>query len=416
MSNGAPVIRVMSLNCWGLKYVSKYREQRLTAIAKKLANNAKNYDIIALQEIWVEEDFVRIKELIYHELPYSKLFYSGILSGPGLCVFSRFPISSAMLRPFILNGRPSAFYRGDWYVGKSVASVVIEHPLQKIELLSAHMHAPYGPGDAAYTCHRTCQAWEMTNLARRSSASGHLVIVVGDLNSTEDSLTYRLFNRVARLNESWAAKHGVYKGDITELSLEEQIQVAGCTCDSVLNSWRSDRSKDEAKRLDYIFFDSRRAIIEDSRVSFTDIIPEIGSYSDHFAVEADLRLIGQTQVPIVKDKKIPNDDKDIEREIYTEMLGLIDEYKYTSIFQKTVRGLHFWLSIIFLIGLLIAVFWGAASNRAYVGFIFILVTILVTISGLIDGLISFLFGRFEMRALQEFESEIEIARAQLVQD
>lgn len=408
------IIRIMSFNCWGLKHVSKHREERLRAIAEKLALHSVHYDIVALQEIWVEDDFKHLRHLVGPELTYSKFFYSGILSGPGLCVFSRFPIISASLHPFVLNGRPSAFFRGDWYVGKSIASVVIDHPLQKIEVLATHMHAPYGPGDAAYTCHRTCQAWEMSNMAKRSIASGHLAIVVGDFNSSEDSLTYQLFDRIVGLQDSWAAMYGIYQGDVADLTLQEQVSIAGCTCDSRLNTWRADRQKHEAKRLDYIFYDRSRAVVEDSRVVFTETIPGIGSYSDHFAVEADLRIFGQQQT-VVRSPTNKDFIADVayERQIYNQILDLINEYKQTSIWQKTVRGWHFWLSVVVLVALLVAVFRGAASNRAYVGFIFMLMAIVVTATGLIDGLIALLFGRSEMRSLREFESQIEIARSVL---
>jgi hypothetical protein len=39
-----------------------------------------------------------------------------------------------------LNGRPTAFWRGDWYVGKGVASALIRHPSgQLIEVFNTHV-------------------------------------------------------------------------------------------------------------------------------------------------------------------------------------------------------------------------------------------------------------------------------------
>jgi hypothetical protein len=39
-----------------------------------------------------------------------------------------------------LNGRPTAFWRGDWYVGKGVASALIRHSSgQLIEVFNTHV-------------------------------------------------------------------------------------------------------------------------------------------------------------------------------------------------------------------------------------------------------------------------------------
>ena len=386
-----------------MKFVSKHREERLTVIAERLAAYGEQYDIVALQEIWVESDFEKIKELTAQQFRYRKYFYSGILAGPGLLILSKWPIESASLFRFPLNGRPSAFFRGDWYVGKSAASCVIRHPVRKIEIINTHMHAPYGPGDAAYTCHRTAQAWELTRQAKRASDCGHLVVVVGDMNSVPGSLTHRLFDLVAQLSDSWQDCHGEFKGDIGSLTPEDQIIQAGTTCDSQLNTWRAQRKIDEACRLDYIFYDSSYARVQDARVSFIDPIPGIGSVSDHFAAETDLIIADEVE------PKKPASSEDL-RLLYTDMLELIDDYKSTSIMQAKIRNYHFIASVLVLIALLISVFWGAAHNRAWVGFLFMLVAIVVAVTGLLDGLMGFLFGRCEMRGLREFESEVELAR------
>lgn len=466
----------------GLKFVSKFRAQRLACIAERIAADGDKYDIVALQEIWVEEDYELLRSVTAPHFRYHKYFYSGILSGPGLLVLSKWPIESASLFRYPLNGRPSAFFRGDWYVGKSAASVVIRPIIHKsassslearpIELLSTHMHAPYGPGDASYTCHRTAQAWELARLARRASQLGHAVVVLGDLNSIPGSLTHRLFQYTAGLRDSWIDIHGEFEGGpeaMGQLSPEDQIVLAGTTCDSQLNTWRATRERHEAKRLDYIFYDPKYASPSACRVAFVEPIQGIGSVSDHFAVEADLvianvdtevgfrvnpfasdqstkqnartnaapsqssqdslssnqtheqqlsnRKSGQAYAPALNGipgaiSKIrtnaTSSSRDDLRLLYSDILRLIEEYKPTSIMQARLRNYHFIASVVALIIILITVWWGAADNRAYVGFIFILLTITISVTGLIDGLIGFLFGRNEWRALLEFESEVEL--------
>lgn len=442
------------------------------AISERIARDYTKYDIIALQEIWVEEDYDLLISTTKSYFPYHKYFYSGILSGPGLLVISKWPIASASLYRYPINGRPSAFFRGDWYVGKAAASVVIQPPptivdetqvnVCPIELISTHLHAPYGPGDAAYTCHRTAQAWDLVHLAKRASDLGHAVVVLGDLNSVPGSLTHRLFQHFAGLGDSWQDFHGEFEGGpeaMALLSPEDQILLAGTTCDSQLNTWRADRARHEAKRLDYIFYDPKHSTPAGCRVSFIEPIPGIGSVSDHFAVETDLLIhpVGSrnTAKPVLADSRsinhltpqltprshasgpfgnshaitdaseshptlaslvstssvkksaAPTTVDDLKL-LYTDILQLIDSYKPTSLMQAKLRNWHFILSMIVLVAILIAVWWGAAHDRAYVGFIFLVISIVVAVTGTVDGMIGFLFGRNEWRALQEFESEVRL--------
>lgn len=400
-------VRILSLNCWGLKHLSRNREARITAIAERL-RDSHEYDIVALQEVWVDRDYEQLKSAVAHFLPHSKRFYSGILAGPGLTVFSRWPIEHSSVFRFPLNGRPSAFFRGDWYVGKSVGFCIIDHPSGlKIDLLNAHLHAPYGTGDAAYTCHRTSQAWEMARLARRASETGHVVFAVGDLNSRPGTLMHQLFEQTGRLSDAWLALRGEYQGNIAELSLEDQILVAGVTSDSQLNTWRTHYAKERAKRLDYIFFDETTATPTQCAVVFTEPIPDVGSVSDHFGIEASFQVHSpgpRSTAPDVSEMA----------SMYDQILMMITEYKSVAKWQSTWRIWHFWLSNLVIVGLLIAVWWAAKSNRAYVGFIFIFATALIMATGIVQGLMGFLFGRAETRALKEFEDEIWMARNYLV--
>ena len=352
-----------------------------------------------------------MREKLKPYLANSKFYYGGIVSGPGLVVFARWPIESASKHSFALNGRPSVF-RGDWYVGKSVVSTVIRHPTQKIEILNAHLHAPYGFGDASYTCHRTAQAWDMARLIKRARECGNVVYAMGDWNSVPESLTYRLFQLVGGLSDSWLDHHGEYAGLIEELSLDDQITKCGVTCDSRQNTWRKSRRLDEAKRLDYIFYDPDRSSVVNSKVTFIDPLG-IGSCSDHFAVESDFVFKASTITTTITSN--PSERTKVEyplnsyKSLYLDILELIEEYKPVSQFQKWVRLAHFWISVVLLIGCFIAVWWGAANNRAYVGFILLLFSLTVTVTGLIDGLIGFLFGSHEWRALREFETEVQLA-------
>ena len=57
----------------GLKYFSKYRSERIEAITRFLENS--DFDIVALQELWVQADYHIVRSRISRLLPFSKCFY-----------------------------------------------------------------------------------------------------------------------------------------------------------------------------------------------------------------------------------------------------------------------------------------------------------------------------------------------------
>ena len=118
-------LRILSLNCWGLKYISKLRNERLTEIGTQIAAADPPPDIVGLQECWTQQDYNAIREKTQHLLPYGKFYFSGIFGG-GLVILSRWPIIESGMTQYPLNGRPAAFYRGDWFVGKGVAHARIK--------------------------------------------------------------------------------------------------------------------------------------------------------------------------------------------------------------------------------------------------------------------------------------------------
>lgn len=408
-------VRILTLNCWGLKFVSRKREQRIAAIANRLRNPSNSYDIIALQEVWVEQDYKLLRDSVKSYLPFAKRWYSGILTGPGLVVFSRWPIDSAWIFRFPLNGRPSAFWRGDWYVGKAAGSCVICHPSgKKLEIVNAHLHAPYASsGDASYTCHRASQAWDLSGLVRRAELSGHAVFLTGDLNARPQSIGMRLLEHKGGLSDAWLDTSKLSRefssAEIGQMTPQEQIHLAGVTSDSQLNSWRKNFGPERAKRLDYIFYDTSAASVVSSKVTFTEPEPGVGSLSDHFGFSAIFTL---NPHPVSVNSKL----LDLELEnIYTELLKIISAYRPTWMYQSLWRLTHFWASTLLVVGLIVSIWWGAAHNRPYVGFVYIIVAVVASVTGVVNGLIGFLFGNNESRALSEFEEQVHLALSRLRQ-
>lgn len=117
----APVeINILTLNCWGLKYLAKFRRERLSEIGNRIACADPIPEIVGLQECWTQEDYQCIRKQTKHILPYGKFYYSGIFGG-GLAILSKWPFEESSMVRYPLNGRPTAFFRGDWYVGKGIA-------------------------------------------------------------------------------------------------------------------------------------------------------------------------------------------------------------------------------------------------------------------------------------------------------
>lgn len=122
----ATSIEVLTLNCWGLKYISAHRHARLSEIGHQLATRSPAPDVVGLQECWTQADYLAIRDHTRHILPYGKFYYGGIF-GAGLVILSRWPIIESNMVAYPLNGRPTAFFRGDWFVGKGVACAKIKY-------------------------------------------------------------------------------------------------------------------------------------------------------------------------------------------------------------------------------------------------------------------------------------------------
>ncbi|KAI9743929.1 MAG: phospholipase C type enzyme [Claussenomyces sp. TS43310] len=323
-------INVISLNCWGLKYLAKFRQERLTEIGKTLAASDPVPHIIGLQECWTQQDYQSIRKATRHILPYGKFYYSGIFGG-GLAILSRWPIEESSMIRYPLNGRPTAFFRGDWFVGKGIACASIRiGPGKKdiVDVFTTHLHAPYErePHDS-YICHRTAQAWEIAKYMRAAAERGHLVVALGDFNMIPLSLAHRLISTHAPVRDVWRVLHpdssigaAVDEAEKTrrrpDPTAEFNLVENGATCDSVLNTWRwnkgqqkrlgpnkpaieipSDTIDCNAKRLDYIFAntgissDDRKGawVVKRAKVGMTERHPVLQcSLSDHFSVETTI--------------------------------------------------------------------------------------------------------------------------------
>lgn len=430
-------LRVFSLNCWGLKFISKHRNARLAEIGRQIAALDPPPNIVGLQECWTQEDYLSIRESTKHILPHGKFYWSGIFGG-GLAILSKWEIEESSMYRYPLNGRPAAFYRGDWFVGKGVACARIrfgEGVKDVVEVFTTHLHAPYEkePYDS-YICHRTAQAWEIAKFMRHARERGHVVLGLGDFNMLPLSLAHRLIEAHGGVKDVWRIQkpesalgawedgHGKDDKGGNCPSVDWCINEAGATCDSKLNTWRwskamrkdLDKGKDtiintsdedpRAKRLDYIFFSPGQSEWEvaDTRVGMTQRHPELRcSLSDHFSIETTITRKPQTQ------PSSPPPVEYLPTTTYDQILDMTRKYMQRERTQRKLRIGHFFFHLTFSIGCLIGVWW----TPNFASFILMLLSSVGLSVGVIDGLMGFLFVGSELRALREFEWEIESVRA-----
>lgn len=430
-------LRVVSLNCWGLKFISKYRHERLTEIGNQLASASPAPEIVGLQECWTQQDFLKIRELTSHILPYGKFYWSGVFGG-GLAILSKWPIEESSMYRYPLNGRPAAFWRGDWYVGKGVACARIRIGRREkdvVEVFCTHLHAPYEkePNDS-YICHRTAQAWEIAKLMRHAAERGHSVLGLGDFNMVPMSLAHRIIEGHSPVEDIWrkvwpdSALGSAENKDEKERgrpvpTAKACLEEHGATCDSKFNTWRWSKQmqkdlfkgKDsiidpgipdpKAKRLDYIFFhdNGSQYSIESVQVGMTMRHPTLKcSLSDHFSIETTLTRKPSNPTPTYPKPFV----RPLDPATYSLIQAMIRSYDARERQQRKYQIGHFWASLAVSLGCLVAIWW---SPHNYVAFILMLLSTLGLASGVLDGLMGFLFVKTELRALKEFKFEIDQA-------
>ncbi|KAF9113804.1 hypothetical protein BGX27_000774 [Mortierella sp. AM989] len=408
----------------GLKFVAKERQDRLTAIGKYLADPSRGYDIVGLQEVWVYDDYLRIKNLVQDTLPYSKHWHSGIL-GSGLIIFSKYPIVSTTMRRFALNGDPFKFYHGDWYVGKCVVSATLTHPTcGEIEVFNTHLHAGYDPVDApdSYLGCRVGEAWEMASLIKAATTQGRHVISLGDYNSAPNSLVVQLVTKHGGMTDSWIRIHSEPRDPIpTGLTPEEGVAIMGVTCDTPLNTWSKHTwlnyltNDPIGERLDYIFYkETPEMMCTSVSVAVQEKISGIGApnsglknYSDHFGVNATFSIKPavyhfQNRKPVLdsldsplkmavgQGEILPANDQGLSVDKLEQILLILNQHSAAAKARSKLElTTIFPLMLICALGLIIAFFW---VTPRWVAFILALILSALSSGWIVHFLYGFLYG------------------------
>ncbi|KAL0951652.1 hypothetical protein HGRIS_008332 [Hohenbuehelia grisea] len=431
-------LKVFSLNCWGLKYVAKNRLERIAAIAAYLSQSS--YDIIALQEIWVFADYEQVRDSVASKLPHAKFFYSGAL-GSGLAILSRFPIVSASVFPYSLNGAPMDVAAGDWFVGKAAASVVIQHPLlNQVQIFNTHLFAKGGDAEA----HRFVNAWEIAKLIQQAAELGRYVIAPGDYNSIPTTLPMTIIKDYASVSDAWSvthpnnlsitppAQHLAHPHPNAPASPNTDANPAppspallailkyGITADSPLNTYSSGKPLDShaiqfaGKRLDYILYrqptphsrahipDGARYKIECThcRVALTETVPEYDfSYSDHFGLEATFNIVPNDP------EGFPEGASTLSRGSVANTIQALTACWRLSAARSRKELTIFGLCILLLVAIAIGTAW---LPHPWINSILIVFTVFIAWLGTTMLYEGFLYGNWERNALQNIIEELEL--------
>ncbi|KZO96353.1 DNase I-like protein [Calocera viscosa TUFC12733] len=413
-------LKVLTLNCWGLKWLSADLEPRIRGIAESLAGGS--YDVVAFQELWVHAHYDHFRTRLAKCLPYGKMFFGGAL-GAGLAIFSKFPIVESHTQSYPLNGSPLAVAAGDWFVGKAVGSVVLSHPtLGEVEVFTTHMYASGGEdGPEERRAHRLVQSWVLANLLRGSAARGRHVILTGDLNSIPTALSINLLASHAGLTDAFAQTHpqaagsNLHQTPYSLQSAELAIRDLGITADSPLNTYSAHKKLDasarrwQGKRLDYVYYRSDSLRCTESQVVFTDKVPGFDfSYSDHFGLEATLAIIPSGPSD-AQPKPAPPPPALTARTLSQTLQALSTFYRQSrSTARLYMTGFNG--CILALLALIIGS--GFQPNRK-VNPLLVILAAAATWGGTTLLYVGFVYGKWEQRALMTTIEEMELEMRRL---
>ena len=187
-------LQVASLNTWGLIF-TPFRLSRMQAIADKFANS--DFDLLLMQEVWVESDYTQMASAMHSRFPFSQYFPAGIV-GSGQACFSRWPIVDIDYRRYSLAGRPERIFHGDWYSGRGASMCKVKHPdLGYINVYNTHLVASYTKNGAKdiYAMHRLSELYELVAFVDETSREEGISILAGDLNTEPEDRPYRMLQR-----------------------------------------------------------------------------------------------------------------------------------------------------------------------------------------------------------------------------
>uniref|UniRef100_A0A3Q0RRI4 sphingomyelin phosphodiesterase n=1 Tax=Amphilophus citrinellus TaxID=61819 RepID=A0A3Q0RRI4_AMPCI len=397
-------LRVFSLNC-GIRYLSKYCPERYAMIGEMLSK--EEYDIVLLQEVWSEKDYLYLKKKLASCHPHSH-YFKGVI-GSGLAIFSKHRIHDTFLYRYSLNGYPYMAHHGDWFGGKAVGMAVLNLGSLTVNVYVTHLHAEYCREKDSYLPHRIVQAWELQQFIH-TSAGADVVIVGGDLNMHPQDLGNRLLRAYTGLRDSYVETAKFDQGCENGMTL---------IADNPFISKKELVPFEKGIRIDYILFkqgSSETDIYCDSMSTTKGSVPDRSfPYSDHEALTAELRLGVHIPTETGSDRQSKKEDSatklaelvDIVTEARTEVkvgLHCAERMRYTAA-RTGIMG----LALLFLELVIAAVpYLALGAEQPFPRTSFYLLAALCFAILLATSLL-YIFYTMELKSLQGAEDQMRLA-------
>ncbi|KAM8915486.1 sphingomyelin phosphodiesterase 2-like isoform 2-T4 [Spinachia spinachia] len=287
----------------------------------------EEHDIVLLQEVWSEKDYLSLKKKLAYCHPHSHHFKSGVI-GSGLAIFSKHRIHDTLLYRYSLNGYPYMAHHGDWFGGKAVGLAVLKVGSLTANVYVTHLHAEYCRDQDSYLPHRVVQAWELQQFVRHTSARADVVILGGDLNMHPQDLGSRLLTSYTGLRDSYL-ESAKFDGCEDGMTLIADNPFIGKGCVGPL---------EKGIRIDYILFkgSSNTDIYCDFMSTTKGSVPEHPfPYSDHEALTSALRVETHAPAEAPSDGQRSSTNRDSAAGKMAELVDIVTEAR-----TEVKVGLH----------------------------------------------------------------------------
>lgn len=209
-------VSVFVQNAWSVPAVSKNLKERFEKLFDILEES--KYDIIVFLEVWSQTYREKLIEASRNGGIYNHYtFASGIgmpiwpyINGTGMMIFSKYEIIEAQFHKYTVNGLPHKMQHTDYYAGKGVGLCRIKrNDNEIIDLYVSHVHASYEDDHKDYLSTRSLQLYELCEFINNSHNNSHLCILLGDLNTQEGELPYKILqNEISNLKDAWLDCNG----------------------------------------------------------------------------------------------------------------------------------------------------------------------------------------------------------------
>lgn len=229
-------LKLVTFNIQDLLVVAKDHEDRMMAIARKLATI--DPDIVGFQEAFIGEH----RELLTQELEkYTRLrhfqYYPSGKVGSGVFTASVFPIREVWFHRYEASNPWWKVWEGDYWAGKGVGLARIQLPNgAMLDFFNTHAQADYGV--PANTIVRRNQMAGLARFVNEAKAGTVPVIVVGDLNSRVGSEEFnaavlasnlaRVMNIDSHIDHILAVNDQHYRFEVTDTQpIAERVRSNG---------------------------------------------------------------------------------------------------------------------------------------------------------------------------------------------